>query len=96
MTKIASPELTRKMAAMPVSAVKMATTAEPPAVIKAMPKSSDTMDDTPELPHVMETKPLIPVIMSVTCEGFEAFSSHLRLASSLANLPMRAVRAAGI
>ncbi|KAA0718957.1 hypothetical protein E1301_Tti007726 [Triplophysa tibetana] len=44
----------------------------------------------------MDAKPEFPVIISVACEGFEAFLRHLRLASSLADPPLRSVRAAGI
>ncbi len=68
---------------------------KPPAVMKAMPRSSATMDDTPEFPVVMDVKPEFPVVGSVVF-GDNAFSGRLRLSSSLADPPLRSVRATGI
>ncbi len=83
-------------------------TPEPPAIMKATKKSSATMNDTPEFPVVMDVKPEFPVVSSVVFGDNKAFSGRvvfgynkafygrLRLASSLADPPLRSVRAAGI
>ncbi len=71
-------------------------TPQPPVIIKATPRSSATMDDTPEFPVVMDVKQEFPVVSSVVFGDNKAFSRRLRLASSLADPPLRSVRAAGI
>lgn len=68
---------------------------EPPAVMKAMPRSSATIDDTPEFPLIMDATPEFTVVMSVAFGDNKAFPVHWRLTSSLADLPLMS-RAAGI
>ncbi|KAL0183730.1 hypothetical protein M9458_019426, partial [Cirrhinus mrigala] len=62
---------------------------EPLAIMKVTPRSSATMDDTQEFPVVMDTKPEFTVVRSVAFGDYKAFSGHLRLASSLADPPLR-------
>ncbi len=64
--------------------------------MKATQRFSATMDDTPEFPVVMDVKPEFPVVSSVAFGEKKAFSGRLRLASNLADPPLRSVRAAGI
>ncbi|KAI2645829.1 Filamentous hemagglutinin [Labeo rohita] len=68
---------------------------EPLASMKVTPRSSATTDDTQEFP-VMDTKPEFTVVRSVEFGDYKAFSGRLRLVSSLADPPLRSVRAAGI
>lgn len=89
-----------------IASDRMAAMLEPPAIVKATQRSSanmdntpgfpSVMDDSPEFPVIMDTKPEFPVIICVAFKDEMAFSRHLRLASSLADPPMRLVRAAGI
>ncbi len=69
---------------------------QPPGVMKATPRSLAPMDDTSEFSVVMDIKPEVPVISSVVFGDNKAFSGCLRLASSLADPPLRSMRAAGI
>jgi len=90
----ASPPAT-SLARVATSPVWFVTT-QPPAIMKATPRTSATMDDTPEFPVVMDVKPEFPVVSSVVFGDNKAFSGRLRLASSLADPPFRSVRTAGI
>ncbi|RXN38001.1 hypothetical protein ROHU_001518 [Labeo rohita] len=62
---------------------------EPLAIIKVTPRSSATMDETQEFLVVIDANPEVPVIRSVAFGDYKAFSGRLRLASSLADPPLR-------
>ncbi len=96
------PPPARAASSPAISSAKVATspvwfaTPEPPAIMKATPRSSATMDDTPEFPVVMDVNQSSLSSAVLYLETIRLSLGVWNWASSLADPPLRSVRAAGI